>query len=381
MSTNLLTLTDSILSVINNAILIIGDDDRITFANHKAAAIFRTGHVDQLVGQPVTRLFMPDDQEILAPNLLHLARSATEFEDEVMLRRFDGTRFIALISTSQFHLEGTESAILSIHNISSLKGIEKTLRHTEWFASLGRMLDDINHQIRNPVSIIGGFAKRLAKQASADSRYTQAIVDEAERLETLLDTLSAFSKVPQPRIAPVTVATLSQAIMATSGPRVQAAGCTLLFRCPDELLATTVSIDLPLLILAITALVDNACEASAEGQPIALEIASSGKSLPYRISVIDQGSGIDATDRAKVFAPFFTRKSRRHGMGLTLAQRIVAEQGGEISLESAPGHGTTAHLYLVAERRRPIRTRRLIITQEKAGKPADDPKGDRHAHP
>ena len=354
------TLTDSILSIVNNAILIVGPTNRITFANNKAAAMFRTGHVNQLTGQPVTRLFMPDDQEILAPNLLHLARNATEFEDEVMLLRFDGSRFMALISTSQFHVEGSQNAILSIHNISGLKSLEKTLKHTERVASLGRMLDDINHQIRNPVSIIGGFATRLAKQAGTDNRYTQAILDEAKRLEDLLDTLSAFSTLPQPKVRPVTFADLIQEITTEICPRAQATGCPLLIRCPDDLLPATISIDSPLLVQAIGALVDNACEASEAGrQSVILEIGPSGKSLPYRVSIIDQGGGISPADRDKVFALFFTRKTRQRGMGLTLAQRITAEQGGEIVVESNYGHGTSVHLFLMAERRRAIRTRRL----------------------
>lgn len=354
------SLTTSILSVINNAILIVDIDDTISFANHKAAAMFRTGHVDLLVGQPVTRLFMPDDQEILAPNLLHLARGTTEFEEEVMLLRYDGSRFIALISTSQLHVEGRQKAILSIHNISGLKGIENTLKHTERTASLGRMLDDINHQIRNPVSIIGGLAKRLAKQPGADSRYTQAIQDEAQRLEGLLDTLRAFAAIPHPNVTPVSIATLTGAITNSIQPRSQAAGCPLLIRCPDELREATVSIDLDLIVQAITTLVDNACEAAgARGPAVTLEIAASGKALPYRVSIIDQGDGISPDDRAKVFAPFFTRKTRHHGMGLTMAQRIINEQGGEIVLESNPGEGTTVHVYLVAERRRAIRLRRL----------------------
>lgn len=354
------SLLESILSIINNAILIVGPDDRITFANHKAAAMFHTGHLDQLIGQPFTRLFMADDQEILAPNLLQLARSATEFEDEVMLLRFDGSRFIALISTSQFQREGESSAIFSIHNISKLKGLEKTLRHTEWFAALGRMLDDINHQIRNPITIIGGLAKRLIKRDREDSRYTKAILEAAERLEGLLDIFSVFSAVPRPRVRPVTLGALAQAITNTIGPRALAMGFPLQLHCPDDLLPATVSIDLDLLLQAIATLVDNACEASAIGQTVAVEIASSGKSLPYRISIIDQGSGIAPDDRAKVFAPFFSRKSYHHGMGLTLAERIIQEQDAELTLESDSGQGTTVHIFLVTDRRRPLRTKRLL---------------------
>ena len=354
------SLLESILSVINNAILIVGPDNRIVFANHKAATMFRSGHPSLLIGQPIMRLFMADDQQILAPNLLQLARSATEFEDEVMLLRFDASRFIALISTSQFQNAGEQNAILSIHDISGLKGIEKTLRHTEWFAALGRMLDDINHQIRNPVTVIGGLAKRLAKQLGGDSRYSEAIRGEAERLENLLDSLGHFSAVPQPRVQPVSLGTIAQAIDDTIRPRAQAAGFPLQLRIAEDLSRTaTVSIDLGLLLQAISAVVDNAAEASAPGQDITIEIAPSGKALPYRISIFDHGGGIDPADRAKVFAPFFSRKSYHHGMGLTLAQRIIQEQDAEIVLESTPALGTTAHIFLIADRRRPIRTRIL----------------------
>jgi PAS domain S-box-containing protein len=354
------TLSNSLLSVINNAILVVDHEDRISFANHKASIMFKAGRSAQLIGQPMTRLFLPEDREILVANLLQLARSETDFEEEVMLLRFDGARFFALVSTAQFQVEAKTYIILSIHNISGLKGIEKALKHTERTASLGRMLDDINHQIRNPVSVIGGLAKRLIKQSAADCRYTQAILDEAERLEGLLETLSIFAKVPQPEVRPVTLGVLAQAITDVISPRAEAAGCPLLVRCPDNLRSATVAIDQGLLLQAIAALVDNACEAYEAGQQsVSLEIGTSGKSLPYRSSVIDQGSGISAVDRPKVFAPFFTRKTGSHGMGLTLAQKIITEQGGEIIIESTHGQGSVVHVLLAAERRRPIRTRLL----------------------
>lgn len=353
-------LTGTILSVINNAIVIVEADDRIIFANHKAAAMFRTADPAQLVGQPVFQLFTNGDRDILAPNLLHLARTAPEYEDEVMLRRFDGTRFIALISTSRFHSEGRTNAILSIHNISGIKGIEKTLQHTERVASVGRMLDDINHQIRNPISIIGGLANRLARQPEADSRYCQAILDEAERLEGLLDSLGAFSKLPLPKVCPVPLTELATGIASVITPQVDKAGLALTIRRHDETIPeSTVSIDLRLIIKAIAAIVANACEASAPGSAIAIAIGPSGKSLPCQITITDQGCGIDPEDQARVFAPFYTRKTRQHGMGLTLAQRIVTEQGGAITIESIPGKGTAVSVFLVTERRRAIRVKRL----------------------
>lgn len=367
--TSLHTLTGTILSVINNAILIVGADNRIIFANHKAAAMFRTADAARLIGQSIFKIFMGDDQDILAPNLLHLARTVSEFEEEVMLRRFDDTRFIALISTSQFHIEGQISAILSIHNVSGIKGIEKTLKRTERVASVGRMLDDINHQIRNPISVIGGLANRLAKQAATDSRYCQAILDEAERLEGLLDSLNTFSKLPLPKVSPVPIATMVDEISTIITMSVQKSGLILTVRSAENILDKSVSIDLELTIKALAAIVENACDASQPGSEIVISIGPSGKSLPYQITIIDRGCGINPEDQPRVFAPFYTRKTRRHGMGLTLAQKIISEQGGAITLESKPGEGTTVKIFLVAERRREIRIRALTNNKGRAPAP------------
>lgn len=357
--TSLRTLTGTILSVINNAILIVDANDRITFANHKAAAMFQTAGTAELTGKSIFSLFMTDDQDILAPNLLHLARTAPEYEDEVMLRRFDDTRFIAQISTSKFHSEGQTNAILSIHNISGIKGIEKTLKRTERVASVGRMLDDINHQIRNPISVIGGLANRLAKQPGSDNRYCQAILDEAERLEGLLDSLGAFSKLQLPMVCPVTLASVVNEITATITPQVEKFALSLTIHSTEKMPKESVSIDLGLIIKALVAIVENACDASSPGSEIEITIGPSGKSLPYQITVTDHGYGISPEDQPRVFAPFYTRKTRRHGMGLTLAQKIVSEQGGAISIESRPGKGTTVTIFLIADRRRAIRIRRL----------------------
>jgi signal transduction histidine kinase len=64
------------------------------------------------------------------------------------------------------------------------------------------------------------------------------------------------------------------------------------------------------------------------------------------ISVADTGRGILPGDRARVFDPFYSRKPAGSGLGLTIAQRIVAAHGGRIELESAPGQGTCVRIAL-----------------------------------
>jgi signal transduction histidine kinase len=68
------------------------------------------------------------------------------------------------------------------------------------------------------------------------------------------------------------------------------------------------------------------------------------------VDIVDDGAGIAAADLPRVFDPFFTTKAPGHGTGLGLAVtwRIVQRLGGRVSVESAPGQGTTVHLELPA---------------------------------
>jgi len=69
-----------------------------------------------------------------------------------------------------------------------------------------------------------------------------------------------------------------------------------------------------------------------------------------RLRLSDTGSGIAEADLAKIFDPFFSTKDKGTGLGLALVQQIVAEHGGRIDVESAPGRGTTFTLTFPARR-------------------------------
>jgi signal transduction histidine kinase len=64
------------------------------------------------------------------------------------------------------------------------------------------------------------------------------------------------------------------------------------------------------------------------------------------ITVADNGPGIGSEDMARLFTPYFTTKSRGHGLGLLIVRRILREHGGDIRIESREGHGTTVCLHL-----------------------------------
>ncbi|WP_161992825.1 two-component system VirA-like sensor kinase [Aureimonas leprariae] len=120
-------------------------------------------------------------------------------------------------------------------------------------------------------------------------------------------------------------------------------------------------------------LIRNAAQASAPGEPVAVELKRVGVDAPralshgaldrgtfVRLRVTDRGAGMDGVTRARLFDPFYTTKSAGTGLGLATAQEIVRESGGAFDVDSAPGQGSRFDVWLPvlsrSDRRRRVAT-------------------------
>jgi PAS domain S-box-containing protein len=355
-------LIGDLLDIIHNAILVIDSNKQIIFVNSRTAKMFNTT-TSKLRGLKVTELFMPEDTDILVANILSIIHQDGEYEGEAMFKRDDGSTFLGLIAGTFFKWDNKQDGIaFTIHDLSAIKSIEQSLKRSERIAFLGRLIDDINHQIRNPVMVIGGFARRLAADAK-NGQKAQAILKEARHLETLLDTLGKFIKLPRPSPKRIPLHTIIQVTEKQLQQTVKELGCTWINKCDNTVTDTTLLLDQDLLIEALQSVVTNACESydkTAIEKPVIFQVKQSDDpKRPYTISITDHGVGIPEDRTGDVFSHFYSNKTKHIGMGLTFARRITEEQMGEISIESAPQKGTTVTFHLVRERRRVIRTTQL----------------------
>ena len=350
-----------ILSIVHNAVFLLDMEDRILFVNRKMEKMFKVDTA-QLIGMHFEELFMPDDREIMAPNILKITKDKLEFECETMLYCSDGSSFLGLMFCALFKWEGGSLIATTIHDITKMKTIERMLKHSEHEAFLGHMLDDISHQIRNPVLVIGGLAKRLAVDEPT-KKYGEIISKESRRLEILLDTLNAFIQLPRPKLNRIPLADLMGKVEQQLRPLCEDYGIKWKCKYSETILQNKILVDLSLLMEAIAAAVKNGCEAYQESdvdKTVTMKLIETfDQTWPYAIRIIDNGSGIPAKDIPHVTSHFFTKKSKHLGMGLTFAQRIITEQDGEMTIDSAEGKGTTVIFFLKKERRRAIRTRKL----------------------
>jgi len=350
-----------LLNIVHDAVIVTDYFYSIIFINNWAKIMFNT-HNNELIGIHIENIFPREDREILVTNILKMTKEKQGIETEAMLQRIDGISFPGSVTASFFSLDGKNKGIsFTIHDLTHVKSIEKALEKSERITFLGTLINNISHQIRNPITVIGGFARRFADKEPC-STSTEAILKETNRLEELLEGLDNLISLPKPRPRKVQLITIKKAIEKLFLQRVGPQGIDWKITSNIDIIEQSIFIDQSLILQALEAIIINACEAcvKTKKKSILFEIINPGdRSLPFVFKITDSGIGISETNLQFIFNIFYSNKTNHIGMGLTLSQRIIEEQGGSISIDSIVGQGTTVTIHLMQERRRSIRTTRL----------------------
>jgi PAS domain S-box-containing protein len=346
--------------------LVVTDaDGRMVLVNRAIERLF--GYTrDELIGRPV-ELLVPERFRSVHPR--HRARYAAHPGERAMgagrdlfARRKDGSEFPVEIGLEPVVHEGVQFVVGSVVDITERRRLEATLRQAQRLDAVGRLAGGIAHDFNNVLAAIMGYAA-VARDASADRPQVAEDLDQvllaAERGRALVQGILAFSRPREPRRQTVDVERAVDEVQRLVRPAL-AAGVRLAVRVlPDT---PRISADPTALQQVILNLATNAGHAMEDGGGVLeLEAAPAHvdgtltrmhpelrQGLHARITVRDQGVGMTPEVLAHVFEPFFTTRAHGTGAGLGMAmvQGIVHEHGGAIGIQSAPGKGTTVHVYL-----------------------------------
>lgn len=358
-----------LLAVVSDTIVIVDLEGKVRYFNRHAEKML--GYTaERIVGSDFSTLFMEDDLDYFLPNIMKMTVEKSNFEGEIMLRHQSGRGVFGWLSSSLFAPENDKPLIIvTVHDIDRLKRIEHRFIEAERFAGLGRMAEQIAHQFRNPLTTLGGFARRMLARPEMDETqrdgYLVIMAEEARRLEEIIREVSALASLPAPVPTRTRLGDVVQLALDLSRSRREKQTAQPQVKIDRDHLSARFLVDGPLWARGLSNMVDNAVEAVEEANRRGIsskrKVMLTGRvdNGDIVVEVTDSGCGIASTDLDFIFDPFFTTKHGRVGMGLTVSKRLIEDQGGIIEVESQPQVGSRFKVRAPRDRRRPVRTTQM----------------------
>ncbi len=358
-------------SVRDYAIFAIDLEGRVSSWNTGAERLF--GYPEpEILGEPTELLFTPEDRAAGIPLLERFQAEATgRADDERWHLRKDGSRFFASGMVTAVRDEaGTLLGYTKVaRDITEPKRAEAELRAAKEAAEVASrakstFLANMSHELRTPLNAIIGYSEMLAEEAT--ERDLGDLIPDLGRVRAagkhllgLINDVLDLSKIEAGRMElhreTFDVAAMVRGVVATIEPLAAKAGDALRVECSDGLGAMRA--DLTKVRQGLLNLLSNAVKFT-EGGTIRVR-ADRDRDRSGRewivLAVHDDGIGMDPGEMARLFRPFVqadastTRRYGGTGLGLTITRRFCQMMGGEITVDSEPGHGSTFTIRLPAD--------------------------------
>ena len=232
-----------------------------------------------------------------------------------------------------------------------LKATHEYLRKAEKLIAIGEISDKIAHEIRTPLTIIGGFASRLKKKAGMrlDEEKCAGIITEVDRLESFINDILLYSgQIPLEKKELNINKLISELLLLFDKDLTQ----------KGVFVNTSFAESIPLILCdrknlgeIFINIIVNAMHAMEKGGNLTVQTEYVEEKTPktIKITISDTGKGIPGDILEKVFDPFFSTKTVGSGLGLTVAREVLKRCNGKISIRSEVDKGTTVTVELCPE--------------------------------
>lgn len=356
------------LDLVQVAFILTDAHTKILYANRFSEHLFGYSN-GELKGKRIRILFLEEDLIYFLPNIIHLTLNGEGFEGEVLLRQKNGSKIFVNLNTIRFKEDRAAFISFTFQEIQRLKRLERERAEVLRWAALGMMLEEVAHQIRNPIVVIGGYIQRLLNQAHPASKgrsYLVQMLKEAKKLENMIQKMEEYILIPKPIFQRVKIQKVVEAVLQEFSREAMDKGISIgldsrLLKAEGDCF-----MDRSLFVKALSHLIENSIRAvekvPMDGKRRDIKIILFGDDEKVGISITDKGEGIPKENRSRIFDPFFSTRPDRLGLGLTFVKRVIEEQGGNIQVKSRLKRGTTITLTFPKDRRRLIRRKSLYLT-------------------
>ena len=262
------------------------------------------------------------------------------------------------VYSSPLIIDGDKGQIVTLVDVTEAAEAESVMRRTESLTAMGQAVAQVAHEIKNPLGSIR-LGVSMLRDTSKDAE-SQSTIDLVERgilhLNKLVVDVTQFSRQRPLELSEVELHALIDSSLELIADVRQEKNTPIEKLFSDEPLRGDWDADQ--LRQVMVNLFANAVDASKENSPLTISTkritaeeskaaegnGQRGKASAKayaRLTVTDRGDGMDERTQARIFEPFFTTKKRGTGLGLAIVKQIVEQHGGAISVESAPGEGTS----------------------------------------
>jgi PAS domain S-box-containing protein len=334
--------SESVLQDMTNGLVVVDRDGRVRLINRAGESLLGCkepevldSSVEELLGHGASIVRDSMERQLAYPGV------------EIHVRRDGGESLPLGISVSPLRGEGgtVNGAVVMLRDLRGEKELEEERIRLERLAVLGEVSAVMAHEIRNPLAgMAAGIQHLLTKFDKDDERHEalERIQREGERVNSLIEDILLISRPPRLNLALCDVVGILEELVGQRKHKATAQGVEILTDFTPDL--PEVRVDRARLMQVFSNLVANAVDAMPSGGQlkVAARATVSGEGQTRYLEVVfeDNGMGIKGEELPKIFQPFYTTKARGTGLGLPIAQRIVEEHKGELTVESREGEGT-----------------------------------------
>ena len=348
------------LELLATAVVLVDAELSVRYMNPAAENLFETSSRN-VAGQPLGALFT-DAAVLMGAIGLARANAASYTEHDVELEVSERLRLHLSCTVSPIEpntsAAGIGEMLLEFRHIDKQLKIAREARLLDESHATRELVRNLAHEIKNPLGGIRGAAQLLDRELERPGlhEYTQVIMNEADRLQSLMDRLLTPHRLPQPaHLSPHEVLERVRSLIQAEFPQ----GVSV--RRDYDVSVPRILGDKEQLIQAVLNIARNAAQAIASGgrdgeillrTRVLRQVTLARRRYRHavQLQIIDNGPGIPAELQERVFHPLVSGRAGGSGLGLTLAQAFINQHGGIVWFESAPGNTTFTILLPVEEK-------------------------------
>ena len=323
-----------------DALVVLALDDVIVDANPAARELYG----EEVVGSHASQLAVVDPDELAEARQQVLTEGGTTWVG--VGRRLDGETFPVEVDAARIEIDGVERVLNLVRDTTERDRLQQELLQAQKMEAIGLLVAGVAHELNNPLASILAFSQLIRTDRSLPPQlHDQAdlLIQEARRTHRIVKGLLDFARQRPPERLPTSIGDIVNEVLGlqsyTFGPnRIEA-----IVEIPADLPA--IPLDRAQIQQVLVNLTLNAAQAirsrSERGTiwMIAARAVSDDGEDVVRLTISDDGPGIPAELRSRLFVPFFTTKAPGEGtgLGLSVSFGIIAGHGGTLRHEAGPG--------------------------------------------